>query len=207
MEIRRHPMDPGSPSGVEWKWSKSSIFNLQFQGAFMRDRITPLLTEAQIRARVQEMGAQLTRDYAGQDLVVVGLLNGVFPFFADLVRSMDFDFDVSFMQVASYGGGTESTGEVHILKDLDRSIQGRHALVVEDIVDTGLTLFKVRNLLKDREPQSLKICTLLDKPSRRKIEVPVDYVGFTIEDHFVVGYGLDFDGKLRNLPYVGVYHP
>lgn len=173
----------------------------------MRDRITPLLTEAQIRARVQELGAELSRDYKGQDLVVVGLLNGVFPFFADLVRSMDFDFDISFMQVASYGGGTESTGEVHILKDLDRSIQGRHALVVEDIVDTGLTLFKVGNLLKDREPLSLKICTLLDKPSRRKVEVPVDYVGFTIEDHFVVGYGLDFDGKLRNLPFVGIYQP
>lgn len=173
----------------------------------MRDRITPLLTEVQIRARVQELGAQLTRDYAGKDLVVVGLLNGVFPFFADLVRSMNFDFDMTFMQVASYGGGTESTGEVHILKDLDRSIQGRHALVVEDIVDTGLTLHKVRNLLKDREPLSLRICTLLDKPSRRKVEVPVDYIGFTIEDHFVVGYGLDFDGKLRNLPYVGVYHP
>ena len=173
----------------------------------MRERVTPLLSEAQIRVRVREMGAQLTKDYAGKDLVVVGLLNGVFPFFADLVRTMELDFDVSFMQVASYGGGTESTGEVHILKDLDRSIQGRHALVVEDIVDTGLTLFKVRNLLTDREPLSLKICTLLDKPSRRKVEVPVDYVGFTIEDHFVVGYGLDFDGKLRNLPYVGVYHP
>lgn len=173
----------------------------------MRDRITPLLTEAQIRVRVQELGAELSKDFRGQDLVVVGLLNGVFPFFADLVRSMDFDFDISFMQVASYGGGTESTGEVHILKDLDRSIQGRHALVVEDIVDTGLTLFKVRNLLKDREPLSLKICTLLDKPSRRKVQVPVDYVGFTIEDHFVVGYGLDFDGKLRNLPYVGIYQP
>ena len=99
------------------------------------------------------------------------------------------------------------SGEVHILKDLDRSIRGRHALVVEDIVDTGLTLFKVSNLLKDREPLSLRICTLLDKPSRRKVEVPVEYVGFTIEDHFVVGYGLDLDGKLRNLPYVGVYHP
>ena len=173
----------------------------------MRDRITPLLTEAQIHARVREMGARLAADYAGKDLVVVGLLNGVFPFFADLVRSMELDFDVSFMQVASYGGGTESTGEVHILKDLDRSIQGRHALVVEDIVDTGLTLFKVRNLLLDREPASLRICTLLDKPSRRRVEVPVDYIGFTIEDHFVVGYGLDCDGKLRNLPYVGVFHP
>ena len=173
----------------------------------MRQRITPLLSEAQIRVRVQELGVQLTKDYAGKDLVVVGLLNGVFPFFADLVRAMELDFDVSFMQVTSYGGGMHSTGEVHILKDLDLSIQGRQALVVEDIVDTGLTLFKVRNLLKDREPLSLKICTLLDKPSRRKVEVPVDYVGFTIEDHFVVGYGLDLEGKLRNLPYVGVYKP
>ena len=173
----------------------------------MRHRVTPLLTEAQIHSRVQELGAELARDYVGKDLIMIGLLNGVFPFFADLVRAMELDFEVSFMQVASYGGGMESTGEVHILKDLDRSIQGRHALVVEDIVDTGLTLFKVRNLLTDREPLSLKICTLLDKPSRRKIEVPVDYVGFEIEDHFVVGYGLDIDGKLRNLPYVGVYHP
>ncbi len=137
----------------------------------------------------------------------MGLLNGVFPFFADLVRAMDMELDVSFMQVSSYGGGMESTGEVQILKDLDRSIQGRHALVVEDIVDTGLTLFKVRHLLEDREPASLRICTLLDKPSRRKVQVPVDYVGFSIEDHFVVGYGLDLDGKLRNLPYVGIYHP
>ena len=173
----------------------------------MRDRITPLLTEAQIRTRVQELGAQLTQDYAGKDLVVIGLLNGVFPFIADLVRAMDMDLNISFMQVASYGGGTESTGEVHILKDLDRGIQGRHALIVEDIVDTGLTLFKVGKLLRDRDPASLKVCTMLDKPSRRKVQVPVDYVGFTIEDHFVVGYGLDLDDKLRNLPYVGVYHP
>jgi hypoxanthine phosphoribosyltransferase len=173
----------------------------------VRDRVTPLLSEAQIRTRVQELGDQLTRDYAGTDLVVIGLLNGVFPFFADLVRAMNLDLDVTFMQVTSYGGGMHSTGEVHILKDLDQSIQGRHALVVEDIVDTGLTLFKVRNLLKDREPLSFKICTLLDKPSRRKVEVPVDYIGFTIEDKFVVGYGLDIEGKLRNLPYVGVYHP
>ncbi len=173
----------------------------------MRDRITPLLTEAQIQARVKELGRRLAADYAGKDLVMVGLLNGVFPFFADLTRATELDFEVSFMQVSSYGGGTESTGEVHILKDLDSSIKGRHALVVEDIVDTGLTLFKVRNLLLDREPASLRICTLLDKPSRRRVEVPVDYVGFTIEDHFVVGYGLDYDGKLRNLPFVGVFHP
>ena len=111
------------------------------------------------------------------------------------------------MRVASYGGGTESTGEVKIIFDVDKSIRGRHALVIEDIVDTGLTLFKVRNLLMDREPASLKIVTLLDKPSRRRVKVPVDYVGFAIEDHFVVGYGLDLEGLHRNLPYVGIYNP
>ncbi len=172
-----------------------------------RDRIVTMLTEAQIKARVQEMGSQIAADYAGKDVVLVGLLNGVYPFFADITRAIPLDFDVSFMQVSSYHGGTESTGEVKIVKDLDASIQGRHCLVVEDIVDTGTTLFKVRNLLLDREPLSLKVCTLLDKPSRRKTEVPVDYIGFTIEDRFVVGYGLDLDGKFRNLPYVGIYQP
>lgn len=172
-----------------------------------RSRIYPLLTHAQIQERTAELGLQLARDYAGKDLVVIGLLNGVYQFFSDLTRNTDLDFDVTFMQVASYGGGTESTGEVKILHDLDRSIRGRHALIVEDIVDTGLTLNKVRKLLLDRDPASLKICSLLDKPSRRRVEVPVDYVGFTIEDHFVVGYGLDLDGKYRNLPYVGIYNP
>lgn len=172
-----------------------------------RSRIYPLLTEAQLQARIQELGVQIASDYAGKDLVVIGLLNGVYMFFSDLTRATDLDFEVTFMQVASYGGGTESTGEVKILHDLDRSIRGRHALVVEDIVDTGLTLNKVRKLLMDREPASLKICSLLDKPSRRRVEVPVDYVGFTILDHFVVGYGLDLDGKFRNLPYVGIYNP
>lgn len=172
-----------------------------------RSRIYPLLAEGTLQTRIRELGEQLARDYRGKDLVVIGLLNGVYMFFSDLTRSMDLDFEVTFMQVSSYGGGTESTGEVKILHDLDRSIRGRHALVVEDIVDTGLTLNKVRNLLLDREPASLKVVTLLDKPSRRRVEVPVDYVGFTIEDHFVVGYGLDLDGKFRNLPYVGIYNP
>lgn len=172
-----------------------------------RDRIVPMLSEVQLQARIREMGIQIAADYADKDVVVVGLLNGVYPFFADLTRAISLDFDVGFMQVASYHGGTESTGEVKIVKDLDSAIQGRHCLVVEDIVDTGTTLFKVRNLLLDREPLSLKICTLLDKPSRRKTEVPVDYIGFTIEDRFVVGYGLDLDGKFRNLPFVGVYQP
>ena len=173
----------------------------------MHPKITPLLTEDQIRTRVKELGRQITEAYRGQDLVVVGLLNGVFPFFADLVRAIELDVDLTFMQAASYHGGTDSTGEVVIKKDMDRPIQGRHVLVLEDIVDTGLTLHKVRNLLLDREPASLKICTLLDKPSRRKIQVPVDYIGFEIEDKFVVGFGLDYDGRFRNLPYVGVYQP
>jgi hypoxanthine phosphoribosyltransferase len=172
-----------------------------------RSRIYPLLTEGQIRERVQELGAQITADYEGKELVVIGLLNGVYPFFADLTRAIDLDMDVNFMRVASYGGGLESTGEVKILFDVDKSIRGRHTLVIEDIVDTGLTLHKVRNLLLDREPASLKIVTLLDKPSRRRVTVPVDYVGFPIEDHFVVGYGLDLDGIHRNLPYVGIYNP
>jgi hypoxanthine phosphoribosyltransferase len=172
-----------------------------------RSRIYPLLTEEQIQRRVKELGAQITADYDGKDLVVIGLLNGVYPFFADLTRAIDLDLDVNFMRVASYGNGQESTGEVKILTDMDKSIRGRHALVIEDIVDTGLTLFKVRNLLMDREPASLRIVTLLDKPSRRRVTVPVDYVGFSIEDHFVVGYGLDLEGYLRNLPYVGIYNP
>lgn len=172
-----------------------------------RSRIYPLFTEEQIQRRVRELGEQITADYAGKDLVVIGLLNGVYPFFADLTRAIDLDMDVNFMRVASYGNGLESTGEVRILTDMDKSIRGRHALVIEDIVDTGLTLFKVRNLLLDREPASLKIVTLLDKPSRRRVNVPVDYIGFSIEDHFVVGYGLDLEGYLRNLPYVGIYNP
>lgn len=175
--------------------------------SLLSDRIQPMIDELTLKTRVAELGAQLKADYQGKDLVVIGLLNGVYPFFADLTRAMDLLMDITFMQVASYHGGTQSTGEVKILKDLDRAIQGRHALVVEDIVDTGLTLQKVRNLLLDREPASLKVCTLLDKPSRRKVEVPVDYTGFTIDDKFVIGYGLDLDGKYRNLPFVGVYQP
>jgi hypoxanthine phosphoribosyltransferase len=172
-----------------------------------RSRIYPLFNEEQIQRRVRELGEQITADYAGKDLVVIGLLNGVYPFFADLTRAIDLDLDVNFMRVASYGNGLESTGEVRIITDMDKSIRGRHTLVIEDIVDTGLTLFKVRNLLMDREPASLKIVTLLDKPSRRRVNVPVDYIGFSIEDHFVVGYGLDLEGYLRNLPYVGIYNP
>jgi hypoxanthine phosphoribosyltransferase len=172
-----------------------------------RSRIYPLLTEEVLHGRILELGRQISLDYEGKDLVVIGLLNGVYPFFADLTRAIDLDLEVSFMQVSSYGAGTDSTGEVKILHDLDRSILGRHALIVEDIVDTGLTLHKVGNLLRDRDPLSLKVVTLLDKPSRRRVPMVADYVGFTIEDHFVVGFGLDLKGKYRNLPYVGIYNP
>lgn len=173
----------------------------------LKDRIDDFLSEEMIRVRIREMGEELTRDYEGKDLLVVGLLNGVFIFMADLVRAMDLHMDVAFMQVASYGGNTVTTGEVQIIHDLQKPIGGRHVLIVEDIVDTGLTLHKVSNMLLDRQPASLKIATLLDKPSRRIVQVPVDYVGFSIEDKFAVGFGLDLDGKYRNLPYVGVYNP
>ncbi len=172
-----------------------------------KDSIDIFLSKDQLEARIQEMGKELARDYEGKDLLVVGLLNGVFIFMADLVRAMDMRLEVAFMQVASYGGNTISTGEVNILHDLERPIGGRHVLIVEDIVDTGLTLHKVRNMLLDRQPASLKIATLLDKPCRRNVQVPVDYVGFTLDDHFAVGFGLDLDGKFRNLPFLGVYNP
>ena len=172
-----------------------------------RASVETFLPEERIRQRIREMGEEVARDYAGKDLLLVGLLNGVFIFMADLVRAIDLPLEVAFMQVASYGGNTVTTGEVNILHDLERPIGGRHVLIVEDIVDTGLTLHKVRNMMFDRQPASLKIATLLDKPSRRSVEVPVDYVGFTIEDRFAVGFGLDLDGKYRNLPFVGVYTP
>ena len=172
-----------------------------------RSQIRPLLTAEQLRTRIRELGAQLTRDYAGLNPVMIGLLNGVYPFFADLTRTMDFDMDITFMRVSSYLAGTSSTGEVKILQDMDLSIQGRHVLVVEDIVDTGLTISKVCRLLADRGPLSLKVVSLLDKRSRRRVEVHVDYVGFPIEDHYVVGFGLDYDDKFRNLPYIGAIDP
>ena len=170
-------------------------------------RIETLIPESDIQRRTKEIGAALSKELAGKDLVVVGLLNGSFIFMADLVRALDLDVEVSFMRVASYGGQTVTTGEVKILHDLDCTIQGRDVLIIEDIIDTGLTLYKVRNILKDRQPSSIRIVTLLDKPSRRRVEVPVDYVGFTIEDHFVVGCGLDAAGRYRNLPYIGVVTP
>ena len=163
-----------------------------------------LFTEDQIQARVAELGAEITRDYAGQDVLVIGILKGAFVFCADLLRAMQVPAQVDFMAVSSYGSSTESSGVIKILKDLDSSVEGRHVLLVEDIVDSGLTLKYLREYLTHHNPASLKVCVLLDKPSRRKTEVKVDYTGFAIPDEFIVGYGIDYAEQYRHLPYIGL---
>ncbi len=163
-----------------------------------------MLSKEQIEKRVQEMGAQISKDYAGEEITVVGVLNGSFIFMADLVRQLSVHLHCDFLGLSSYGSATESSGVVAITKDLAGPVEGRHVLVIEDIVDTGLTLSYLLENLSTRKPASLKIASLLSKPARRRVDVKADYVGFTIEDRFVVGYGLDYDGKYRNLPYIGV---
>ncbi|HET6380575.1 MAG TPA: hypoxanthine phosphoribosyltransferase [candidate division Zixibacteria bacterium] len=166
-----------------------------------------LLTEAQVRERVVELGVQLTADYADRDPVLVSVLKGSIIFLADLVRAMPIPLSVDLMEVSSYGDATETSGQVRILKDLSGSIKGRHVLVVEDIIDTGLTLNYLLHLLRDRKPASLRVCCLLDKPARRLADIEIDYRGFTIPDRFVIGYGLDYAERYRNLPYIGVLKP
>lgn len=166
-----------------------------------------LLSEDQIRARIQELGQQLTADYREKNPIFVGILKGVVVFFADMIRAIPIDCQIDFMAVSSYGGGTESSGKIQVKKDLSADIEGRHVVILEDILDSGLTLSHTAAYLKTKGPASLKICTLLDKPDRRKAEVQADYVGFTIPNLFVVGYGLDFDERYRNLPYIGVLKP
>jgi hypoxanthine phosphoribosyltransferase len=159
-----------------------------------------LLQSLMIHSRIREMGEQITNDYDGKTPFLIAILKGASIFHADLVRTIRLQLSYDFMAVGSYGKGTESSGEVRILKDLDESLEGKDVLLVEDIVDTGLTLHYLAQALKTRNPKSLKIATLLSKPSRRKINVPVDYIGFEIPDEFVVGYGLDYDQRYRNLP-------
>jgi hypoxanthine phosphoribosyltransferase len=170
----------------------------------MTERLVPMLTREQIAARVQELGAQITQDYAGRSLVLVCVLKGSFVFGADLMRAIDLPLRVDFLGVRSYGEGTESSGVVQITQDLSRPIEHDDVLIVEDIVDTGLTIAHLMDLLRTRAPASIKVCSLLHKPARARVKVPVDYLGFTIEDLFVVGYGLDFAERYRNLPYIGV---
>jgi hypoxanthine phosphoribosyltransferase len=164
-----------------------------------------LLSFDQIQARILEMGKQIAADYKDGEPHLVGVLKGACPFMTDLAQAIELPLTLDYIAVSSYGKATKSSGEVKLVKDLDQGLDGRDLLVVEDIVDTGLTLNYLVNLLKARGPRSLKVATLLSKPSRRLVQIPVDYVGFTIDDHFVVGYGLDFNEKFRNLKDIVVY--
>jgi len=167
-----------------------------------------LLTEEQIAAKVAELGKRISDDYAGRELTLVSVLKGSLPFMADLMRRISLPLRIDLMEVSSYGGtSTESSGLVRILKDLSAPIDGRDVLLVEDIIDTGLTLNYLIRYLKGKNPNSIKVCSLLDKPARRLVEIPLDYVGFEIPDAFVVGYGLDFGEVYRNLRFVGVLRP
>ena len=166
-----------------------------------------LYSEEQLRQRVKELGAQITADYAGKEPVLASVLRGSYIFMADLTRAIDLPVTVDFMAVSSYGAGTKSSGQVEIKKDLSDSIEGRDLIIVEDILDSGNTLFYLMEILKARKPASIRICTLMDKPDRRTQPIVADYVGFTIPDAFVVGYGLDYNEKYRNLPYVGILKP
>ena len=166
-----------------------------------------LFSEEQLKDRVAEIAAQIDRDYAGKELMLVSVLRGSFIFMADLVRAITVPCTVDFMAVSSYGAGTVSSGQVQITKDLSEDITGRHLLVVEDILDSGNTLSYLLEVLRARKPASIRLCTLLYKPERRVKPVQLDYTGFTIPDAFVVGYGLDYDEHYRNLPYIGVLRP
>jgi len=164
-----------------------------------------LISKDEIQNRIVTLAAEIERDYPGDDPIhLVAILKGGFMFMADLVRAMSERVTMDFMAVSSYGKGTTSSGQVRVLKDLDSNVEGRHVILVEDIVDTGLTLHYLQDLLKARAPRTLKTACLLSKPSRRKVDVKVDYIGFTIDDHFVVGYGLDYAEKYRNLPHIAV---
>ena len=171
------------------------------------DILKVLLSEDDIAARVAEIGAQISRDYACKRLVMVSVLKGSVVFMADLMRAVTVPAEIDFMCVSSYGSGVKTSGVVKIIKDLDNDLAGMDLLLVEDILDSGMTLEYIKKLLLGRNPNSIKICTLLDKPERRKADVAADYKGFEVPDEFVVGYGLDYAEKYRNLPYIGVLKP
>ena len=166
-----------------------------------------LYTEEELRQRVRELGCQITADYAGREPLLISVLRGAYIFMADLTRSINLDVTVDFMSVSSYGAGTVSSGQVEIKKDLSASIEGKDLIIVEDILDSGNTLYYLMDVLRARKPASIRICALMDKPERRTRPIKADYVGFTIPDAFIVGYGLDYADKYRNLPYVGVLKP
>lgn len=171
------------------------------------DILNVLISEEELAKKVQEIGAQISKDYEGKNLMMVSVHKGSVVFMADLMRAVTVPAEIDFMSVSSYGSGAKTSGVVKIIKDLDIELAGRDLLIVEDILDSGLTLSYIKKILMERGPRSIKICTLLDKPERRKADIFADYSGFEVPDEFVVGYGLDFAEKYRNLPYIGVLKP
>ena len=171
------------------------------------DILEILLSEEEIHAKVRELGAQITKDYAGKTPLFLGVLKGCYVFMADLTRCIDLPCTMDFMAVSSYGGGTSTTGAVRITKDLSRDIEGKDVIIVEDILDSGVTLSYLKTYLANRKPASIRIVTLLDKPARRRADIKADYCGFAVPDEFVVGYGLDYAEAYRNLPYIGILKP
>ena len=172
-----------------------------------RDQLSVLIPEDRLQARIRELGAKIRADYGDEPLTVIGVLKGSFIFMADIVRAIGGDVRCEFLGVSSYHGGTRSTGVVRITDDLRNPIEGQHCLIVEDIIDTGLTMDYLLKILAVRGPKSLRTCSLLDKPAHREVDIGCDYVGFSIPDEFVVGYGLDLGERYRNLPYIAVYSP
>lgn len=170
----------------------------------MAERVSVLFSEEEVNTRIREIGEQISKDYEGKEIHMICVLKGGTFFMCELAKRITVPVSLDFMAVSSYGAGTTSSGAVKIVKDLDEPIMGKDVLVVEDIVDSGRTLSHLMELLKKRQPASLRLCTLLDKPDRRVVEVPVDYTGFQIPDEFIVGYGLDYAQKYRNLPYIGI---
>lgn len=171
------------------------------------DLTSILVTREEIKEAVKKLGEQITHDYQGRDLMVIGILKGAIVFYSDLIREIDLPLRTDFMAVSSYGSATKSSGVVQLRKDLDRPVEGMDVLIVEDIVDSGMTLSYLKRVFEDRGAASVRIATLLDKPARRRVDLKADYFCFTIPDEFVVGYGLDYDEKYRNLPDIGVLHP
>ena len=184
-------------------WQAEAVDATQLNGDLTRI----LVTEEQLATRIAELAAEIDRDYVDKELLLVGVLNGAVMVMADLSRALNRHCRMDWMAVSSYGSGTQSSGVVRILKDLSTDVTGLDVLLVEDIIDTGLTLNYLLRYLWERNPRSIKICCLLDKPARRLAEIPIDYIGFTIPDRFVIGYGLDYDERYRNLPYIGVLKP
>lgn len=171
------------------------------------DILKVLITKEELQQKVTELGAQITRDYKGKNLMMVSVLKGSVVFMADLMRAITIPCEIDFMCLSSYGKGIKTSGVVKIIKDLDIDLAGQDLLIVEDILDSGLTLHYIKTILLERAPASISLCTLLDKPERRQADVKADYIGFSVPDEFVVGYGLDYGEKYRNLPYIGILNP